>query len=165
MPDLKPAQKAFEKALAKVLDPSNMRKYGKMAADMIKLRTRLGYGVETDGSEKGRLKKLTDYTIEKRKEMKKKGLLSSETSPGRSNLTATGQLLDSLGVTSTGVGFAIVSPHGTRDDGQKNEDVGASVTFNGRPFNNLSQTEIKRVNDELRDDLEKIANEELTKLT
>jgi hypothetical protein len=154
---------ALTQAFRELIRPSNMRKYGEQAAAMIKLRTRLGQGVERDGAEKTALKSLSDRYKKQRKALQKEGKLSDQTSPGKSNLTRTGQMLDSQGVTSVGEGEAFVGPSGTRDDGKKNEDVAAYVTYAGRPFNNLSKIEVKRVNDAIKSDLKKLLAQALTK--
>lgn len=52
---------------AELATPANMKRYAEAAADMIKKRTRLGYGVKKDGGERERLKPLAPSTIETRK--------------------------------------------------------------------------------------------------
>lgn len=143
--------------------PESMRKYGQMAADIIKLRTRLGSGVSSDGADKGPLKKLADSTKQKRQYLADKGKLSSDTSVGKSNLTESGQLLDSMKVISTEYGSAKIGPSGSRDDGKKNEDIGDYVTDAGRPFNNLAKVEIKRVQDAVKSDIRDAVKTLLTK--
>lgn len=182
---------AIANAFRDLVRPENMRKYGEQAAAMIKLRTRLGQGVESDGAEKGPLKPLSPAYIKMRQEQQdtaesdvltarfrsgKRGLhvtkkqlhgkggLSDQTSPGKSNLTRTGQMLNSESVTSVGEGEVFVGPKGSRDDGKKNEDIAAYVTYAGRPFNNLSKIEVKRVNDAIKKDMKKFLAEALTKI-
>lgn len=144
---------ALTKALKQIASPANMRKYGETAAGMIKLRTRLGYGVSEDAADKEPLRSLSDTTIERRKELQKKGMLSDLTSPRRSNLTQSGQLLDSIQVTSVDQGEVRVGPKGNRTDGLNNEDLAGYVSDQGRPFNHLSRIESKRMIDAVRKDL------------
>ena len=161
--DLDPFKKAMQAALQAISSPTNMRKYGETAASMIKLRTRLGDGVPAEGAEKRRLKALAQSTREQRKELSRQGRLSSETTPGKSNLTRTGQLLDSEGVTRVSQGQVAVGPQGIRDDGLTNEEVARYVTDQGRPFNHLSRVEIKRLNDAVAKDLQGIIERQLTR--
>lgn len=65
-------------------------------ADTIRRRTRLGSGVEVLFAKKTALAKLAASTIVGRKRKKKAGTLSDKTSPTKSNLTETGQMLDAL---------------------------------------------------------------------
>jgi hypothetical protein len=180
--DASSLKSAMQKALAEFKAPENMRKLGQMAAGMIKLRTRLGYGVERDGADKELLKPLAPSTIEVRKGNlgffrrdgqskpipypRDKGMgprLSSDTSPSKSNLMMTGQLLDSVQVTDVGYGTVNVGPMGPRSDGLTNEKVAEYVTEGGRPFNNLSKVEVKRVQDAVKKELRARIKRALTK--
>lgn len=166
-------QDAMNQAIDQILSPENMRKIGKQAADMIKLRTRLGFGAVKDGAEKEKLKPLTKTTIEQRKgniaffkspstgkpipykpdSNGAKIQLSNQTSPSKSNLTRTGQLLDSEQVISASRANVAIGPKGGRNDGKTNEKVAQYVTDAGRPFNNLSKVEVKRLQDAIKKDL------------
>lgn len=70
-----------------------LNKLAARAADTIRTRTQLGKSAEKSGKS-GRLAKLTPNYIEQRKKFS--GGLSGKTRPGRSNLTATGQMLEAL---------------------------------------------------------------------
>lgn len=156
--------KAFSEAMIEIRKPETMMRFGAKAADMIKLRTRLGSGVGKPGDEKGKLKKLKPNTVEERKRLQDKGKLSDLTTPGKSNLTRTGQLLDSMKAHDPEGGTVLVGPTGSRKDSKlTNEQVGAFVTFAGRAFNNLSKIEIKRMNDALRKEIKAIFRKSLTK--
>lgn len=154
---------ALNRALAEVLNQDNMLRYGKIAAGMIKLRTRLGSGVPAAGKEKDKLNKLKDSTVEERRRLQKKGQLSDQTTPKKSNLTRTGQLLNSMTAHDPEGGTVLVGPRGKRKDGKTNDEVGGYVTDAGRPFNNLSKVEIKRLNDTLKRELKAIIRKQLTK--
>lgn len=157
-------QEALEGALEEIRKPENMLKYGKQAAGMVKLRTRLGSGVGSEGEEKGALAPLKHSTIKQRQALQSKNRLSNLTTPGKSNLTRTGQLLDSVEAHDPESGSVMVGPRGDRSDSKlSNDEVGAFVTTAGRPFNNLSKTEIKRVNDALKKDIKAIIREQLKK--
>lgn len=77
------------------------------------------------------------------------GGLSATTSPTKSNLTRTGQLLDSMSAKGATKTTVRVGPDGTRDDGKSNADIGEYVSKK-RPFNNLSEIESGRVKDKIR---------------
>lgn len=151
--DTKRWRDAVKKVIPEITKPAQMRKYGELAAGMIKLRTRLGSGVARDGAEKEKLKALKPSTIERRKGLKKSGQLSGDTSPRKSNLTESGQLLDSVQVTEVGVATVSVGPLGGRSDGLTNQKVADYVTEGGRPFNNISKIETKRLHDEVKRNL------------
>jgi hypothetical protein len=152
----------IQAALEQVARPENMRKYAEMASDMVRLRTRLGSGVDADGANKSRLKPLADSTIEERKRLKSRGELSADTSPGRSNLTRTGELLDSIQPTQVSQGSAKIGPDGIRSDGLSNQKVAEYVTAQGRAFNNLSSVELKRIHDAVKRDVRDIIKRLLT---
>lgn len=153
---------AMNDALDEVKKPENMKKYGQMVADMIRLRTRLGDGVPKEMSDKEKLKPLAQSTKDERKRLQGKGKLSSLTAPNKSNLTRTGQLLDSEAVKSVGVGRVTVGPTGPRDDGKSNTDV-AEYVSKVRPYNHLSRIETKRVNDAVKRDVRALIKNKLTK--
>lgn len=160
MATFKDFERAMKEAIDEITKPENMRKYGEQAASMIKLRTRLGDGVDMPGGTKKKLKPLSKSYIEQRKS----GKLSAETSPGKSNLTRTGQLLDSMGVTSVSSDVVTVGPKGSRDDGLTNVEVAKHVTENGRAFNNLSKTELKRIYDVIEKDIEAVIEKKLARM-
>lgn len=152
MANTKDFERAMLKALIKITSPQNMRKYGESAAQLIKTRTRLGSGVASSGGDKQKLKALSSSYKEQRKKFKQ---LSSQTSPGKSNLTRTGQMLDSMGVKSVKQDEVKVGPMGSRTEGNlTNEKLSQYVTEAGRPFNNLSKIETKRIATLISDDLE-----------
>lgn len=112
--------------------------YVRQAATTIQRRTRQGYGVSQDGGTLQRLKPLSPAYVEQRKRAR----LSSFTSPGRSNLTFTGELLGSLGVERRAAGHWVITLEGTRDDGLPNAQLARFVSRE-RPFLNLAKSEIQ----------------------
>lgn len=154
---------ALEGALEAVTSKAAMMKYGKMLLSFILSRTRSGSGVPSYGAQLEELKKLKPATKEERKRLKEKGLLSSKTTPGKSNLTRTGQLLDSMSVVSVDRAHIVVGPTGERDDGNTNKQVGAWVTEGGRPFNMASDVDIRALNEAVRRDIRAAVKRLLTK--
>lgn len=116
-----------------------MQTLGDEAAALIKKRTRVGYGVAGPGATKSKLKPLS----EPYKKQRKADGVAATTSPNKSNLTNTGKMLDNIGaVASKGkvtIGFS------DADQEQKAE----WVTEGGRPFNSLSDAEIKQLRNKL----------------
>lgn len=80
----------------------------------------------------------------KRASKESKIKLSDATSPTKSNLTLTGQLLDSLTV-EAGQGQALVTVEGIRDDGQSNKEVARKVQEEGRPFLDLAKGDLNQL--------------------
>ncbi len=151
----------YQRVYDKLQSADSMTEIGKFAAEKISTRTRLGYGVESTGGTKAKLEALTPEYIRSRKNFPG---LSSETRATKSNLTRTGQLLDSVGVLSAGNGKASISALGTRDDGKTNRDIAKfqadgimrkttkehSAGLVKRPFLNFSEAEVKQIQNFIR---------------
>lgn len=157
-------QRRMRAALTEISRSGQMKLIGQSAADIIRRRTRLGYGAETEGGERAKLKPLSDsykafragkvaFATGKHKGNSwiyplvpaKKPKLHAHTTANRSNLTFTGQMLDSVGVIKTSNGVATVGPKGTRKDGLTNAKVAGFNADQGRVFNNLTAVEKKQV--------------------
>lgn len=83
----------IESIKKEVLSQKNMQAIADSVADSIKLRTRSGKGVDEQGN-LTKLDPLSDEYVETRK--RKRNKLSPYATPKKSNLTATGQMLDSI---------------------------------------------------------------------
>jgi hypothetical protein len=101
----------------------------------IEKRTRLGKGV-SDTGELIKLNPLSEGYVKQRK----KGKLSSLTSPKKSNLTRTGEMLSSIFGIRRGTIFTFFFG-GTREDGESNNNVARYAREKGRPFFDLSTSE------------------------
>jgi hypothetical protein len=147
----------LEKAFSEVRRPETMKRLGDIASEMIKLRAKLGYGVPGEGQERERLKPLADATRESKRAKARRGDLSSNTSPTKSNLTDTGQMLESIKAFDVRVGSVKIGPTGSRRGSTlTNAEVAKFVTDQGRPFNILSKTEQKRINDTIRKEIREV---------
>lgn len=108
------ASKAVDEAFNRLTTPQETKKIAVAIKNQIVKRTRLGYGVDPETGRRKRLPKLSQSYIDQRKgklsffTLKEKKIivpyepgtapkLASTTTPGRSNVTATGLLLNSLG--------------------------------------------------------------------
>lgn len=177
---------AMKDAAKEVMQPVNMAKFGEQIRSMIKIRTRVGFSVDQTGSPKHPMKPLRPSTITQRNAMqsgasasgKHNGLtghakrdalhsaggLYPETTPSKSNLTRTGQLLDSEAVKSVGVGRVTVGPTGNRSDSKhSNAEIAEFQEAQGRSYNKLSDIELKRLNDSVRSMIRSIMRDKLTK--
>lgn len=148
--NLKDFTDKFKEAMEDIVDniskPEAMEKLGEAAAELIKKRTRLGYGVDESGGSKAKLKPLSEPYKKTRKKHKPTG----PSTPAKSNLTYTGQMLDDLGPTSSSEGHVEIG-FKTEESAQKAE----WVTEGGRPFNNLSKSEIKQIEQALSEEVAK----------
>lgn len=146
-------KKKLTASIQKIGASSNMKIIGKEMADQIKKRTLLGYGVSEPGGNKEKLKPLDPKYVESRKKFPK---LSDKTTPRKSNLTRTGQMLASIDVKSANQGTVSVGPIGGRNDGLTNEELAKYVAEAGRPFNTLSKPELQGLIRFINDMLSKI---------
>ena len=126
-----------------------MRALGQQAIKKIVRRTRLGYGVDEKGDKKFKLEPLRPMTIANR--LRNKRRLHGQTRPKRSNLTFTGQMLNSMKVKRASHGVVAVGPKGSRREGGITNPDLAELHANGttrmkpRPFNNLSRLERRQL--------------------
>lgn len=110
-------------------------------ADTVRIRAQLGGSVENTGEKKRSFKKLSPGYVKQRR---KSSELSSLTSPGKSNVTHTGQMIESITGKGKSGGFDITLS-GSRNDGLTNKQVADFVEEGGRPFMNFSNIELKKI--------------------
>ena len=135
--DIKKALKALESMKKEV--EKDLIDVGEEAVNLIKKRTRLGYGVADQGGAKTKLDKLSTGYIAQRKRNKPKG----PSTPSKSNLTNTGDMLDALEAKEKADNKVEIGFKTTKEE-QKAEWVSED-----RPFNNLSKAEIKQLKKKL----------------
>ena len=133
----------------------------KYVVEAVKLRSRKGK--DEDGTD---FDKLSDSYIKLRKRYKKN--LHPSTRPGKSNITATGQLVDAIFADYRRNGYTLL----VRDTKRKgeltgapsrltNQAVAAYVEANGRLFIGLTPKELERFVDELTKKVIKFATDQL----
>ena len=158
--------KAFERAAKKAESKAVLSFLGDQMVGVVRERTRAGFGVEFDGDSESRFEPLAKSTIKARK----KKTLHPDTTPSTSNLTETGEMLDSLkakfakasveiGATGSRNELLAEVHHYWTDSAGKNRNV----TIPARPFLNLSQMEIDLAASLWEDAFNKILEEELRK--
>lgn len=147
--DFKDLQRKLGTLIREVGDAQTMVKVAKQTAETVKKRTRRGFGVEQTGGRSKRLKKLADGYKKTRRGLKKRGQLSTETTPAKSNLTKSGEMLDSIkGEGKTRQARIYI-------DGSRNEKKVKDQVEQGRVFMNLNRAEVKDIIDILEEDLNK----------
>lgn len=137
----------IEKTLETSISREFLRPLGQYALDLIVKRTRLGYGVEKPFGSKFSLPSHSPKYIKFRKKFRQ---LSETTAPTKSNLTLTGQLLESMSLTdhagSNTKGSLLIAPTGQRSGGRlSNKKLAAILAEKGRTFNYISQLEYNQV--------------------
>lgn len=146
------ANNPFDKVMSEAQDlldqltsKENLSKLGEEAAEMVKVRTRLGYGCRD-----GKKEKLNPLSPGYIKQRKKKNIPSTTTST-KSNLTLTGEMLDSIIYQVDGK--ELIIKFSNLDSVKKAE----WVTLGDRPFMELTKQEVKRVSDFLSDIVTELA--------
>ncbi len=150
MDKFKDITKLAEKALKEMTSKTNLRVLGEDAKKLIQKRTRLGGGVKRSEGPRVPLKNLSKDYRKQRKRLKKKGKLDRTTTPAKSNLTQTGQMLKDIRA-QVKRGFIRLN---FRDRFSKQK---AKWTQNaGRDFFNLTKAEVRQLRKKLRLKLEQI---------
>lgn len=117
-----------------------MREIVNTSAENVKTRTRRGFGVKKEGDRAEKLKGISESYKKQRRRLKKQGKLSSDTSPAKSNLTRSGEMVNNVKgkVESSTKGTILI-------DGDKNRNKAKYQAEEGRTFMNLSKAEIKDI--------------------
>lgn len=150
--------KSINIAISKSLSPTKMQKIADSTALDIKRRTRLGFGVHANGAKRKRLKRLSDKYIARRRATG----THDETSPKKSNLTYTGQLLNSLKAEGYKKGFRIVFNDRRKGEKLTNSKL-AEYVSKARPFLNLSNRQIQRLGEDIASNIKDEISKEFNK--
>jgi phage gpG-like protein len=149
---LKELQEKMSRLLTDVVDKQLFTDIGNKLTPEIKKRVRRGYGVSEEAGPAQKLSGLTDSYKKQRKNQKKTGYLSSETTPARSNLTQTGKMIDSITATADNKSATISVT------GKENIEKAKHVQDKGRPFMNLTKREVQDVTDIIENAIKKDIN-------
>lgn len=136
---LKDLSLRFKTLIPDILDQGVMSEAAIIAKEMVRSHTKKGYGVDKEGAPQKRLKGLSESYKKQRRRLKRQGILSPDTTPNKSNLTNTGDMLKSLSHRSTR-NTATVFLKGDKE--KKKAEKQAKV---GRKFMNLSKSERQRI--------------------
>ena len=131
--------KNLNQAIRKSFDDPYLNSIGRQIVNQVQVRTRAGFGVRQNNARQQRLKALSREYIEARRFARKLGILNSSTSPNRSNLTFSGNMLESINhrLRRGGLTFGFSN--------KLAEETAEEVQSRGRPFFNLSSTEIRKL--------------------
>lgn len=164
---------AIERKMLNVIGSVRMQDYADYVVERIKIRTRLGYGVLDGerGNPRVRLKPLSEsyklqrsgklafFTNKKKKKIpykpSSKPRLDPTTSVSKSNLTKTGQLLESITSRVRGKQIILFMKE-NRNDGVKNKDIVKYQSEQGRDFFELTDKEVKGLRNQIKRDLIKL---------
>lgn len=157
--DMERFRKLVDQAMNELISQQTMGPVAIELKNIIQRRTRLGSGVEQTGAQKTPLAELASSTKLSRQRKKAAGLLSDKTSPNKSNLTETGQMLNSLrgyARKKAKAGTIDVQPTGDR-----NRTLAAIHTLGGpklpkRRFLDLAAQDIKQLTVVLQDKFSEI---------
>lgn len=139
--------KKINSALVDAIKPRELEPVARFAIDIIVKRTRLGYGVSAQFGAKSPLKKLSTRYVERRRRFG----LDNLTAPKKSNLTLTGQMLQSMDIIKAQPGTVVIGPTGNRTPigNEKKVTTNAAVAFyqekQGRVFNRVSLLEYQQI--------------------
>ncbi len=136
-------QKRIESAFEEAKNPNTQKIIGDFVLNLIVKRTRLGFGVNKNFGEKQKFPKHSEKYIRRRERF---AGLSSTTSPNKSNLTFTGQLLESTKVIKAANGQIRISPTGSRSTERlTNLELADILESKGRIYNRISQLEYQQL--------------------
>ena len=147
-----PVKKLLNLIRKKSITNSNLKKLAKQLEADVRKRTRLGFGVDKEGAPKKALAKTADST--RKSKRKRKAELSNKTSVNKSNLTDSGQMLDSLShEVNTSFGKATITLYFDNPEADRKARWAEEGSSNRpkRLFMNLTNKEIKRFNTSVQD--------------
>lgn len=138
---LKKIVSRLSKTLDQAVSQKEMRALGEFTLDLIVKRTLLGYGVKENFGVKAKLKPLsTRYKAFRRTYSG----LSGKTTATKSNLTLTGEMLDSMVIKGI-KGKAVIQPSGRVLGRPSNLTIAQHQEEQGRIFNRVSRLEFQQL--------------------
>lgn len=132
-------------SIDKALTGTFLAALAKIVSNSIKLRTRLGKGLDGEGGTLSPLKKLSSRYKAQRERFKKSGDLDNTTTPSKSNLTKTGQLLRSIFGRVKGKTVEIYIKDDRNDGVSNNDIVKWQAEDQDRPFFYISKNERRQI--------------------
>lgn len=136
---VKEAQIKIKTLVSDSINSALMDKVGREIKETVQARTRKGYGVKEPKGKQERLKGLTESYKKQRKRLKAQGKLSGETTPNTSNLTKSGDMVNSIDYV---VNKTTVTVSAT---GKKNKAKARYQADAGRVAFNLSRSEFNKI--------------------
>jgi hypothetical protein len=139
----------------KVLSARAMRRLGDKGKDIVFRRVKSGFGVDRERSRNPRKKRLKPLSAGYIQQRQREGVSGSFGSSARSNLTNTGQMLDSFEVEAKDRSFRIIVPNTRRRDGKLNSRV-AQFVSQDRPFLAMTRDEQQILRKEVENNVRKV---------
>lgn len=122
-----------------VIKKNTMQEVADLAKSLVVNRTNRGFGVKTPEGKAERLKALSASYKRKRRRLKASGELSAQTTPAKSNLTKTRQMLDSVDARASTAKAEVFLKN------ERAKEKAELQANEGREFMNLSKNEVKKV--------------------
>lgn len=147
--------RALQQGARKLTSKANLRPMAEKLAQKVRIRTRRGRGVPKKLKPEKDLPLLKTNTINARTLLDLDGELSRKTSPGRSNLTQRGDMLDSL----EGKAFdkkIVVKPTGIDSEGIRNAQKAKWAKDKGFHFLSLSDKEGQKLKRQLEEQFQQL---------
>lgn len=133
----------INQSLKDAADPENITPVAQYTIDLVVKRARLGYGVDSDFSDKFLFPSLSPGYIKSRQKFSG---LSDTTSSRKSNVTRTGQMLASVQIIRKKTGEVVIGPTGTRKEGNlTNQKLAGYLAEKGRPWMFVSRLEYNQI--------------------
>lgn len=148
MATFKDLRRAFQQLDSDVFSARAMKGLGEKGKDLLYKRVKDGFGVNSDTEKfpsKKKLKPLSPRYIEQRR---RKGVSGKFGSPSKSNLTNTGQMLESIKVSADIGEFELSVKSDSRKGGGSNADVSKHVSRD-RPWLSLTKEEQQSLSEEV----------------
>lgn len=145
-------QDKLQDAVDHVTSKTYMNELGNDLIKDIQKRTRLGYGVEESLGKQAKFKPLAESTKKSRKYKKRKGELSGDTSPAKSNLTETGDMVKDLYIQTKLNKLELkLKTQLSRDKAGWNEEKGRTfLNISGPQYKQLVKTIQKTISEKLK---------------
>ena len=141
-----------KKAMDEMTQKSRLKDLGETAKSLVQKRTRLGGGSTGPGGSRTKLDPLSDKYRAQRKRFKKTNVLDSTTTPAKSNLTKTGEMLREIGVKISGTRIRLEFTTAFAKKKAK------WVQDAGRKFFSLTEPERKQLEKKLSKEAQEILN-------
>ena len=122
-----------------LIKKSTMQEIADLSKNLVVQRTGKGFGVNTPEGKKVKLKGISESYKKERKRLRKQGKLSGDTTPQKSNLTKSKQMLDSVDAKASTAKATVF----LNNPQAKNKAEYQSAQ--GRAFMNLSKAEVEKI--------------------
>lgn len=152
--------KQLQDKVIKTIENLEASEFFEKIPDVIRDRTRNGYGITKDGGKIKLLPKLKPSTILRRERLDRNGQLSSETAPFFSNITETGTTLDALKFKKVGKKYVIDFDNRRKRNGKSPTEIKDALEKIGFVFFGLAAEE----REQLEQNLAKKINKEIKKI-